>query len=187
MKEIWKDIPNYGGLYQISNTGKIKSLNYNRTHKEKVLKPMLCYGNYYTVTLYKNKIKEVFLVHRLVALTYIQNSQKKEYVNHKDGNKLNNNVNNLEWVTPSENNIHAFKMGLNKSPTKGKFGKDNHLSKKVYQLNKENAIINCFFGLREAERITGINHVLISRCCKNKIKTAGGYKWKYVENEIILN
>lgn len=179
MEEIWKDAPNYKGLYQVSNTGKVRSLNYNRTKKQRELKPIML-GKYYAVALFKNKVKEVFLVHRLVANTYIQNLQNKQYVNHKDGNKLNNDVNNLEWVTPSENNIHAFKMGLNKPPSKGKFGRENHLSKKVYQLNEENAIINCFYGLREAERITGINHTLISRCCKNKAKTAGGYKWKYV-------
>ena len=181
MKEIWKDIKGYEGLYQVSNLGRVKSLNYNRKNIEKTLKPVLYYNKYYSYTLYKNKKKKVFLAHRIVAINFIENINNKEYVNHIDGNKLNNNVDNLEWVTPSENNIHAFENGLNYSPSKGKFGKDNRLSKEIYQLDKNNKIINHFFGLREAERITGINHSFISACCKNKVKTAGGYVWKYIE------
>ena len=118
---IWKDIPEYEGLYQVSNFGEVKSLpkirNIFNTYyfsKEKILKHALNDSGYKIVVLAKNKKAKTLRVHRLVALAFIDNFENKPQVNHKDGNKLNNNVNNLEWCTNGENEKHAYKLGLKK-------------------------------------------------------------------------
>ena len=111
--EIWKDIKGYEGLYQVSNKGRVKSF-----HRKKIkLLKRHDFRNYYAVRLYKDGIIENFLVHRLVAEFFIPNPQNKPQVNHKDGNKLNNCVENLEWVTIQENLLHAVKIGLHKMPS----------------------------------------------------------------------
>ena len=104
MEEIWKDISGYEGLYQISNLGNVKSLNYSRTGKERILKPGTDKDGYLLVTLYKNRNKRPFKIHRLVAKAFIPNPDNKSDVNHKDENKTNNCVDNLEWMTRMENN-----------------------------------------------------------------------------------
>ena len=112
MEEIWKDIEGYEGLYQVSNLGKVKSLNYNKTGKEKELRFNNNGTGYIQVGLTKNKEHKKFLVHRLVAKTFIPNIDNKTFINHIDGNKKNNDVNNLEWCTKSENQLHAYRTGL---------------------------------------------------------------------------
>lgn len=107
MKESWKIIENYTD-YQISNYGNVKSLKFN---KERILKPQN-YKGYLNVYLLLNKNLKWYSVHRLVANAFITNPDNKPQVNHIDGDKLNNYVNNLEWVTCSENHKHAFKIGL---------------------------------------------------------------------------
>lgn len=109
MKEIWKDIPGYEGLYQVSDFGRIKSLIHNI-----ILKPIQVHG-YSKVGLYKDKKSIQLFIHRIVALTFLINKENKSQVNHKDGIKTNNNLTNLEWTTPLENNLHAFKIGLKKA------------------------------------------------------------------------
>jgi hypothetical protein len=106
-EEIWKDIAGYEGLYQINNFGEIKSY-----FTGKIRKQSISHNGYYKIGLYKNKIKKYLFVHRLVALTFIPNSENKPFVNHKSGNKLNNYTGLLEWCTQSENEIHAHKIGL---------------------------------------------------------------------------
>ena len=121
--EIWKDIKNYEGLYQVSNLGNVRRIRqYVMQHKgitcferivnERQLKFNYDKQCYLLVHLCKDGIRKCKKVHRLVAEAFIENPLNKPYVNHKDGNKKNNNVDNLEWVTPSENNIHACKLGL---------------------------------------------------------------------------
>jgi hypothetical protein len=110
---IWFDIEDYVGLYSINFNGDIKSWK-----NDIILKPDISRG-YKRVTLSKNGKTKRYLVHRLVALTFIDNHNKKKYVNHIDGNKLNNCVKNLEWVTASENEKHAHKY-LNKIPPEAK-------------------------------------------------------------------
>lgn len=121
-KEIWKDIKNYEGLYQVSNRGRIRSINRTivdnwcvREFKGRILNPTEHNGKlpYLYVSLSKQgKIKK-FFIHRLVAETFIPNPKNKSQVNHINGNPQNNNVINLEWVTNAENTQHAYDTGLN--------------------------------------------------------------------------
>lgn len=122
----WRKIKGFEGLYEISNTGMVKSLprlkhsnNGDYYTREKILKQTSAQGEYYRVPLTdKNHIKKYFLVHRLIAQAFIDNPNNLQEVNHKDGNKLNNNINNLEWCDRKYNVRHAYKMGLNPSRRK---------------------------------------------------------------------
>ncbi len=117
--EIWRDIPSYETLYQASNYGRIKSLGNSQERKEKILKQQLQRNGYKRVMLYKRGLKpKNFPVHRLVASAYIPNPLKKEQVNHENGNKKDNSLGNLNWVSRKENIAHAFKTGLVKKNTK---------------------------------------------------------------------
>ena len=124
--EIWKDIEGYEGLYQVSNKGRIKSLNYRRTGKERVLSSSPTSSGYLVVCLYKNKKPKPFLIHRLVAEAFIPNSDNLPEVNHKDENKLNNRVENLEWCDREYNinygnrNEKASESMKGKNSNKGK-------------------------------------------------------------------
>lgn len=120
--EVWKDIPNFEGLYQVSNLGNVKSLNriINDRHKNikgKLLKPNIANG-YYKVVLSKNGKLKTIPIHKLVAQTFILNADNKPQINHIDGNKLNNNINNLEFVTAKENIRHRFDVLGQKQWTK---------------------------------------------------------------------
>lgn len=119
--EIWKDIREYEGLYQISNLGRVKSVNRKVecgvrviTIKEKIRKLNPNGNGYLNLLLHKEGVKKAHRVHRLVAEAFLPNPFNLPEVNHKDGNKLNNSVDNLEWCTKSHNEIHARKMGLKK-------------------------------------------------------------------------
>lgn len=131
MKEIWADIEGYEGLYEISNHGRVQSLEriivnsngVSKIVKAKILKPIINQLGYARVSLCKKGIKmKSARVHRLVALSFIPNPQNKKTVNHIDGNKLNNHIKNLEWATCSENCKHAYSIGLSKKPNPNKYG-----------------------------------------------------------------
>jgi hypothetical protein len=162
--EIWKDIPDYEGLYQASNLGRIKSLERiaknNHKIKEKILKPQNNKNGYLSVNLYKNNKMKRKLIHRLVALTFIKNVNNYLYINHKDKNKNNNCLKNLEWCTQSYNVIYS----------KGR---------KINQYDKNNNFIKTWDSIADVKRILNIDNSLIVRCCKGIKKSAGGFKWKY--------
>ena len=118
--EIWKDLAEYEGLYQVSNTGIVKSYDRKvscksgatRLCKGKILKQFENERGYLCVVLTKDKKSKIAKVHRLVAKTFLDNFDNKPQVNHIDGDKRNNNIGNLEWVTNSENMLHAYAIGL---------------------------------------------------------------------------
>lgn len=118
LQEIWVPIPNYEGLYEVSNFGTVRSLTRTvkigpnfRTIESQVLKPMFNRG-YYQIIVCKNSKHKTLKPHRLVAQLFIPNPQNKPEVNHRDANKLNNRVDNLEWNTSQENSLHSVKLGL---------------------------------------------------------------------------
>jgi hypothetical protein len=133
--EIWKDIKDYEGLYQVSNLGKVKSLKFG---KEKILKPGKSKKGYLAVVLCDNTIRKTFKVHRLIALTFIDNLHNKPQINHINGIKLDNRVDNLEWCTNGENGKHAFDNGL-RIPQKGENRYNSKLKEfQVINIKKDN-------------------------------------------------
>lgn len=124
MEEIWKDVVGYEGLYQVSNFGKVKSLNYKRLGVQRDMTLRDTSVGYFMVLLRKNGKGASKYVHRLVADAFLDNPEDKKCVNHKDGDKHNNLAENLEWVTYKENTVHAVCTGLRKSSTK--FGELTH-------------------------------------------------------------
>lgn len=182
MKEIWKDVIGYEGLYQVSNLGKIKRVMFTNGKysfkKERLLNKFLING-YEKVELNKNGIGKPKFIHRLVAEAFIPNPENKLQVNHIDGNKQNNCISNLEWATPSENTKHAYMTGLAKSPNINKYGNLNHSSKEVIQYDLKNIKIKTYGSTKEVMRVTGYDSSCIARCCRGKLKTAYGYVWRY--------
>lgn len=162
-KEIWKAIPGYEG-YEVSNLGNVKYL-------DKVLYQGIMKNGYLRVSINSKR----YLVHRLVALTFIPNLENKRTINHINGIKTDNKITNLEWATDAENLKHALDTGLRKASK----GFDNNLSKCVAQYDLENNIINFFGSIQEAKRETGVRH--ISEVCNGIRKTAGGYKWNFYD------
>ena len=119
--ELWADIKGCEGYYQITQSGKIRSLprirrmsNRNTFYPMKILKQSISSNGYFIVSIWMNGVKKTFPVHRLIAETFIGNPDNKSQVNHKNGIKADNRIENLEWVSQSENAIHAIKSGLRK-------------------------------------------------------------------------
>lgn len=174
MEEIWKDIAGYEGLYQVSNTGKVRSFIRKSELQSPwhLIKPHITRG-YAFIALYTNKVKRSknFLLHRLVAQAFIPNPNNYPEINHKDENKLNNAVDNLEWCTRSYNMCYGtarFRQGISASA-------------QVEQLTIENIPIAHYCSVPIAAKINGIDASSIHKCCNNKRESAGGYKWRYFE------
>lgn len=183
--EKWKRIKETEDYY-VSNYGNVKTSNYNHTNKEKKLKPIKNNNGYLYVNI-NGKIKSI---HRLVAETFILNPYSKPQVNHKDGNKLNNKLDNLEWVTARENTIHALNKGLINTRTEKALKAKSIQAKKLIEKNKvkikqyskDGTYINTYNSIIEASKNTNSNPTHISLCAKGKQKTCGGYIWKYESN-----
>lgn len=191
--EVWKNIDGYEN-YQVSNLGNIKSLNYNHTGVDRIMKPSIIRG-YCQVQLFQDRIVSRKYVHRLVAQAFIPNPENKPEIDHINTIRTDNRVENLQWATPKENQnnpLTKIKMsGENHcqygkkgilSTNYGKLGILNPKSIPVLQYSKSGKFIAEFAGIREAERMTNINSNSIGRVCKYKSKTAGGYIWKYKNN-----
>lgn len=169
-EEIWRDIKNHEGKYQVSNMGRVRSLNYKMTGRIEILRPAIHTEGYLECSLCHNgKIKKYY-VHRLVAEAFLPNPDNLPQVNHKDECKTNNKVDNLEWCTHEYNSTYGT---MQARAAKSK-------SKSVKQLTKTGELIATYPSLKQACRETGIHRSNICGCCKNKYKTAGGYRWEYL-------
>lgn len=183
--EIWKPIKGYEGVYEVSNRGNVKTLRKNKVMSQQIGKK----NGYCYVGLFKNGKTKKLLVHRIVAMAFIDNPMGKRTVNHKDGNKRNNAVENLEWATYSENHRHAFKIGLkvasdNQRKAISKIGKrtcDTNRPRRAVVMMDENNVIKTFRSAHEASRFVGGNPSAIVACCKGKLRTSKGYRWKYAD------
>jgi hypothetical protein len=189
--EIWKYISGTNNSYQVSDLGRVRSTNRivvdvlsrKRTYKGRYLNSDTSNG-YASVRILINGRKRNCLVHRLVATEFLLNLHNKNYVNHMDGDKLNNCVSNLEWCTASENKLHAYHSLRRGYPIRRRDGKYHPRSKVILQISKQtNAIIAKFFSIREAYRSTGIHHESIRAAATNirGYKSAGGYIWKFLD------
>lgn len=175
MNEIWKDIKGFEGRYQISNLGRVKSMisNHNGKNNDVVNNYILKFhydrGGYQKVTLIESSKKYRYcLVHRLVAAAFIGNPDGMQ-INHKDGIKTNNNVDNLEICTQSYNTIHAYKLGLMKPCNNG-------LWKKI-KLIKDGVVIGIYDSIRLMCRENGLNRNSVHKVLRGEYKNHHGYKF----------
>lgn len=187
--ETWKDIIGFEGLYQASNAGRVKSLERvvscgkgNRIIKEAIKKPGKNSSGYPVINLFKNSKCYPHTVHSLIARYFIPNPSNFPEVNHKNGIKSDNDINNLEWVTYSMNIKHAYDTGLRKkqAPMKGKFGAKNHLSKPIAQYDLSGKLIKEWSCSKDVTRETGMNHHVIRSCANGVVKTAYSFIWKFI-------
>ena len=181
--EEWRDIKGYKGKYQISNMGRVKSLErtvwYNGGHykkSEKILKANPDRYGYLYVVLCKDGKDKKCKIHRLVAQAFLPNTSNLPDVNHKDENKQNNYVENLEWCSKLYNNTYNGRAK--------KVGKKN--SKPVYSVSKESGLVTYWESSKEAGRILGISSSHICRCLKGNLKSTGGFYFFYADSEEVM-
>lgn len=170
MTEIWKDIPGFVGLYQVSNLGNVRSLP-RRTTKGKVLKASEDKDGYLKITLSNGLIKEGWLVHRLVASAFVQNPLGLPVVNHIDENKQNNRADNLEYCTALYNtryNGMPERRGLSQR-------------RPINQYTLSGVLLRRWTGRVEIENALGVAGGNITSACQGKRKTAYGYIWRYAD------
>ena len=184
MEEIWKDIPGYEGLYKVSNLGNVKSLNWRNTGEEKNLWLKPHNKGYLQVELANGGVKKCFVVHRLVAIAFLPNPNCFPQVNHKDENKANNCVENLEWCSRSYNARYSLDRHPERKPKggghrKGCRFKGANSEKSVVQLTMSGEFVREWVCSRDVFLETGMSDWSISECCRGNRKTAYGYKWQY--------
>jgi hypothetical protein len=189
MEEIWKDIPGLEGMYQASNTQKIKSLSRLVRHPKggykKIRERIMAYGegtNGYLIVGISIDGKTITkTAHRLIAMAFLPNPNNLNEVNHKDGNKKNNDISNLEWVTTSDNRYHAFRMGLQKA-SKHLLGKKDGLCRNSIPVVRilDNGEKELFESATTAERKLGLHRKGISECARGLREHSGGFKWQYL-------
>lgn len=182
MEEIWKPIEGYEGLYEVSNLGKVRSLDrvirrsykghpyWHMTLKGRVLRSGTDHG-WYSFVILQNKSKRCRLVHRLVAEAFMDNPENKPEINHIDGDKKNNSVANLEFCTPSENMRHAFDTGLHKTKSVKAIDVSTGGEFKVFRSVAE---AQEYFGNRGTSNISNALH--------GRSKTTYGYRWEFVDD-----
>jgi hypothetical protein len=191
MKEEWKDIPGFEVGYMVSNMGRVKSkdrhveqFNYHANknvlalYKGKLREPFTTKNGYKSIRLWNNQRTEIFLVHRLVASLFISNPLNKPNVNHIDGNRSNNKVDNLEWCTHSENMIHAHRVLGKVIHNKGQKPEESHMAKPVVATEKDGTELH-FPCIRNAAEYYGVDKSGVTKVCKGKQKTIRGVSFRY--------
>ena len=163
-KEYWKPVVGYEGLYEVSNWGRVKSLKFG---KERILKQSIRHG-YYIVCLSKNGIVKSYYVHRLVAEVFLPNPNNYKEVNHKDENKTNNVVTNLEWC----DRLYNVRYGT------GIERRSKTQSKTVLQYDLNGNLIKEWKSVAECG-INGYNYGNVAACCRGELKTYKGFIWRY--------
>lgn len=167
--EIWKDIKGYEGYYQVSSEGQIKNILNN-----KILTGDTNNAGYRRVWLC-TPVKKRMFVHRIVAITFCNGYEEDKVVNHKDGNKTNNKAENLEWVTRSENDLHAYKNNLRK-PNPCKF------KRRIAAYNKNTMeLYKIYNNTEECCKDLKASRTNIYNCCNGKQLTCKGYKLAYYD------
>lgn len=169
MKEVWKDIEGYDGIYKVSNLGKVISTNQDNTGK--LLTGRRTGKGYLSVALFKKSVRKNQLVHRLVAQTFIPNPENKPQVNHIDEDKTNNRVDNLEWVSAKENANHGSRNSR------------IHQNKAVHYNRKQIICITNgekYNSLTEACESLGVTKTLVSRVLTGERKSTKGYVFQYL-------
>ena len=162
MEEIWCPIKGYEGFYGVSDQGRVRSLKFG---KERILKPIRNQQGYILVCLCKNREKKMCKIHRLVAQAFIPNPDNLPQVNHRDEDKTNNYVQNLEWCDSKYNNNYGTR--------------NQRISKTVLQYTKSGAFVREWKSTHDAERNLGYSKCNISKCCNGKLKSAYNFIWKY--------
>jgi hypothetical protein len=174
--EIWEQVKDYEEFYKVSNFGRVKCLSRDIGHcytKVKIMKLKKSKNNYIIAPLCFNKKYKFKYAHRLVAEAFILNTYNKPQVNHKNGDRGNNNSNNLEWTTESENMFHSYKELGRKSCVK--MGKLNHKNKKVLCVNTGIT----YYSTKEAGMQTNVHPSNVSRVCRGIIKNCKNIEFKY--------
>lgn len=166
MDEIWRDIEGYEGIYQVSNKGRVKSLYKG---SERILKLHDNGIGYLRAHLTKENTSKHIRVHRLVAQAFIPNPYNLPEINHRDENKKNNCVENLEWCDRRYNVNYGTR--------------NERTSRKILQYSKSGEFIREWQSAAEVKRVLGIDRSHISACCKGKLKSSGGFIWRYKEKD----
>ena len=166
-EEIWKDIPGYEGLYQVSNMGRVKSLKFG---KEKILKGVNNTDGYLMVCLYENNKSKQYTIHKLVTMAFMGECISEIYcdINHIDEDKSNNRLSNLQYCTHNYNMNYGTRIEKYTNPVIG--------------INKTNGYICKYPSAMEVQRSLGVAQQNVTACCKGKLKSAGGYVWYYKED-----
>lgn len=201
MREEWKDITGYEGLYQVSNTGRVKSLErtvwtgrgYYKTLPERILKACKSGNGYLLVALCKDGKDKRHYVHRLVATAFLENPMGYKEINHIDENKQNNCMENLEYCSRLYNANYGTRNQRAGEKLKGrKFSEETikkiaeSKKKPVYSIDKESGLFTYWESAKEAGEVLGIDPSSIARCCKGKLKSAGGFYWFYADSEEVM-
>lgn len=179
-EEIWKDIPGYEGVYQVSTFGNVDSLNYNHTGKRARRIPRTGRGGYLYLNLHKNGKTKTMKIHRLVALAFLPNNENLPQINHKDENKANNRVENLEWCDSSYNN----KYGSRPRKVLDAYRRNGSCvaERPVIKIDKFGTIIDEYISISDAARQEGVRRETLRDCVLGRSKTCHGFIWKYKQN-----